>query len=398
MSPSKAFTPARINGLELRNRFIKTATYEGMSAGGRPTPALTAHHVELARGGVGMTTVAYCAVSPDGRTFDEQMVLSDATIAPLSMLTKAVHDAGAAVSAQLGHCGGFSKNTALRRSLRGGPLGPSAAMNPYGVTSGLFRTKAMTEEDIATTTADFAAAARRAKEAGFDAVELHLGHGWLSPAVNKRRDRHGGTLENRLRFPLAVVDAVRAAVGADFPILAKTNLRDGVPGGLEIDESIAIAQALESAGVDALVMSGGLVAKNAFYLLRGGRPLREMIAVDKSVTQKLALALLGPLLVRKVEFDEMFFLDDAIRVRAAVDIPLVLLGGIVSRENVERAMAAGFEFVAMGRALIADPHLVNELRAGTKERTRCDQCNKCMTEMDRAGVRCVLDDVVGAQL
>lgn len=394
---SKAYTPGLINKLKLRNRFIKTATYEGMTPGGVPSPALTAHHVELARGGVGMTTVAYCAVSPDGRTFGDQLVLSDEAMPHLRALTDQVREAGAAVSLQLGHCGGFSKNKGLER----GPLGPSRAWNPYGITSGLFRTVAMTEEDIAETTTDFANAALRAKTTGFDAIELHVGHGyllsqWLSPAVNKRTDRHGGSLENRLRFPLNVVKAVREAVGPNYPLLAKTNLRDGIPGGLGIEESAEIAVALAENGIDALVMSGGLVSRNAFFLLRGGRPLKEMIAVDKSMLQKVTLALAGPLLVRKVPFTEMFFLEDALRIRQAVTIPLVLLGGITSLANVETAMDRGFDFVAMGRALIADPNLVNEMKAGQKAQTRCVQCNKCITEMDRVGVRCVLDDVVPA--
>jgi 2,4-dienoyl-CoA reductase-like NADH-dependent reductase (Old Yellow Enzyme family) len=340
-----------------------------------------------------MTTVAYCAVAPDGRTFGEQMVLSDENVPRLRLLTDAVHAQGAAVSAQLGHCGGFTKNKALSRA----PVGPSLAFNEYGSLSGIPRVRAAKEEDIAELIAAFAGAARRAKEAGFDAVELHLGHGyllsqWLSPAKNRRRDEHGGSLENRLRFPLAVVAALRAELGPEFPILAKTNLRDGFRGGLELEESIEIAKALEAASVDAIVPSGGFVNKNAFYLVRGGRPLLKMIAVEKSWRQKAAMAIFGPFLVRPYAFEETFFFDDASKLLDAVNIPIVLLGGIASRDNVAKAMGAGFEFLALGRALIADPNLVTEMQAGTKERTRCDRCNVCMTEMDRVGVRCILDD------
>lgn len=390
---TKAFTPGRIGALELRNRFIKTATFEGMSPAGEPSPALTAHHVELARGGVGMTTVAYCAVSPDARTFGDQLVMSDENVPRLRALTDAVHIEGAAVSAQLGHCGGFTKNKSLTRA----PVGPSAAFNAYGSLSGIPRVRAADAGDIDEIVAAFASAARNALSAGFDAVELHLGHGyllsqWLSPAINKRRDEHGGSLENRLRLPLAVVRAVRDAVGPGFPVLAKTNLRDGFSGGLELGESIAIAVALAAAGVDAIVPSGGIVSRNAFYLLRGGRPLAGMISVEKSLAQKLAIATFGPLLVRPYPFEEAFFLEDARALVRALDIPVVLLGGITSRDNVARAMADGFEFLALGRALIADPHLVAEMRDGTKDRTRCDRCNQCMVEMDRGGVRCVLPE------
>ncbi len=388
----RVFTPFALRGLRLRNRVVKTATYEGMTPGGVPSEALLAHHRELARGGVGMTTVAYCAVSPDGRTFGEQLWLSEAARPPLRRLTDAVHAEGAAASLQLGHCGGFSKN----RAVSGGvPKGPSSALNEYGFTSGMLRVGAMSAQDAAGTTGDFARAASTARSLGFDAVELHLGHGYLlsqflSPMFNRRRDRYGGSLENRLRFPVEVVRAVREAVGADFPILAKVNLSDGVAGGLDLDESVEVARRLEAEGVDALVPSGGLVSKTPFYLLRGGRPLRAMIEVDDNPLQKVALALLGPLRVRAYPFEELFFLEQARRVRAAVRMPLVLLGGVTSAANLARAMREGFELVAMGRALIADPDLVNAIREGRETRTRCNHCNLCVAEMDRGGVRCVL--------
>ena len=235
---SKVFTPGRLGQIELRNRVIKAATYEGMCPGGVPSDALIRHHRDLAAGGVGMTTVAYCAVSSHGRTFEEQMVMREQIVPKLRTLTDAVHAAGAAVSLQLGHCGYFSKNKELpgRRS-----LGPSFRFNEYGVMAGVPFARAMNEDDIATVIEEFGAAAAGAVRAGFDAVELHLGHGYLlsqfiSPAINRRRDRWGGSLDNRMRLPLAVAERVRAVVGPGFPILAKTNLRDGFPGGLELPE------------------------------------------------------------------------------------------------------------------------------------------------------------------
>ena len=391
---SKAFTPGRLGALELRNRVIKAATYEGMCPGGIPSDALIRHHRDLAAGGVVMTTVAYCAVSPNGRTFEEQMVMRAEIIPRLHAVTDAVHAAGAAVSLQLGHCGYFSKNRELpgRRS-----LGPSRQFNEYGLMSGVPFAKAMTEDDIATVIEEFASAAAGAMRAGFDAVELHLGHGYLlsqflSPAINRRRDRWGGSLDNRMRLPLAVVQRVRSVVGPGFPILAKTNLRDGFTGGLELTESVGVAERLEAAGVDALVLSGGFTSKTPFYLFRGPRPLKEMIAVEKSWPQKLALRVFGSFIIKEYPFQEMFFLEDARRIRQAVRMPLVLIGGLLSLDNLERAMQAGFDFVALGRALIADPDLVNRMQRGEVTRSRCTSCNKCVAEMDRAGVRCVLDD------
>jgi 2,4-dienoyl-CoA reductase-like NADH-dependent reductase (Old Yellow Enzyme family) len=389
-----AFTSGRIGALRLRNRVIKTATYEGMSPGGIPSEALLNHHRELAAGGVGMTTVAYCSVSPNGRTFSEQMFMREEILPQLRRLTDAVHAEGAAASIQLGHCGTFSKNEQLTIPR---PLGPSFRINSYGIASGMFFAAAMTEADIAATVEEFGVAAALAVEAGFDAVEIHLGHGYLlsqflCPAVNRRRDQYGGSLENRLRLPVAVLQRVRAAVGAETAVLAKTNLRDGFNGGLELDDAVGVARRLEGEGVDAIVLSGGFTSRTPLYLLRGGRPLKEMIEVDPSRLQRLALRLFGPFLVRAYPFEEMFFLEQARKVREAVQLPLVLLGGIVSLDNIETAMEEGFEFVAMGRALIADPTLVRDMDQGGVRRTRCDACNKCIAEMDRDGVRCVLDD------
>lgn len=388
-----AYTPARINKLELKNRIIKTATYEGMVPGGLPSQALTDHHVELARGGVGMTTVAYCAVSPRGRTFEDQMAMSDALVPHLQKLTDAVHEAGAKVMIQLGHCGGFSKD----KSHDGPhPHGPSWGLNTYGIMGGLPFTHAMKEPQIEDVISDFASAAANAKRAGFDAVELHLGHGyllsqWLSPATNRRKDQWGGSLENRLRLPVAVVRAVRNAVGPDYPIVCKINLEDGFRGGATVDDAVVIAETLEREGVDALLMSAGFVSKTPLYLLRGGRPLRGMIEVEKNALQKWALRLAGPIVVRQVPYEELFLIKSARRVRAAVKMPLILLGGVDSRANLAQAMGEGFEFVAMGRALIANPDLISRYQAGTLEKSRCIRCNECMVEMDRGGVRCVLD-------
>src|SRR5579885_2778871 len=359
----KLFGPARLGGIELRNRIIKTATYEGMCPAGLPSDDLIRHHRDLAAGGVGMTTVAYCAVSPNGRTFEDQMYMRQEIVPKLRELVAEVHANGAAVSIQLGHCGYFSRNTMLpgRRS-----LGPSFMLNEYGLMAGIPFARAMTEADIARVIDEFGESAAMAQRAGFDAIELHLGHGYLlsqflSPAINRRRDAWGGNLDNRIRLPLAVVRRTRERVGPGFPILAKINLRDGFRGGLEIEESVEIARRLEAAGIDAIVMSGGFTSRSPFYLFRGGRPLKEMI-----------------------------FRDDARMVRRAVNTPLVLLGGLVSLDNLETAMREGFDFVAMGRALIADPDLVRRMQAGETARSRCISCNKCVAEMDRHGVRCVL--------
>lgn len=372
---------------------IKTATYEGMCPGGMPSDALVEHHRTLAAGGVGLTTVAYCAVSPDGRTFAEQMTMRRETVSPLLRVTDAVHREGGAASLQLGHCGWFTKNAELSTWL---PRGPSLVVNQYGISAGKPLGLAMNEREIAKTVLDFGRAAGLAREAGFDAVELHLGHGYLlsqflCPATNRRRDRFGGDLDGRARLSLDVLARVREAVGPGFPVLCKINLRDGFRGGLELPDAVALGRRLEAGGADALVMSGGFTSRTPFYLFRGRRPLAEMIDAEKSRLQKLALRFFGGRVIREYPFEEMFFLEQARELRRAVRMPLVLLGGIVSRANVERAMAEGFDFVAMGRALIADPDLVLRMRDDPSARSRCTHCNVCVAEMDLGGVRCVLD-------
>lgn len=396
--PLDAFAPARLADLRLRNRVIKTATYEGMCPEGMPSDALVEHHRELAAGGVGLTTVAYCAVSPDGRTFAEQMSMRPETVAPLRRVTDAVHREGGAASLQLGHCGWFTKNAELSTWL---PRGPSLSLNPYGIVAGRPLALAMNAREIGAVIGDFARASGLARDAGFDAVELHLGHGYLlsqflSPATNRRSDGFGGGIEARARLSLEVLRRVREVVGTGFPILCKMNLRDGFRGGLELPDAVALARLLETGGASALVLTGGFTSKSPFYLFRGRRPLEEMIAAEKSRLQKLVLRRFGARVIREYPFEEMFFLPQAREVRAAVRMPLVLLGGIVSRANVDAAMAEGFEFVAMGRALIADPDLVRRMAGDAGARSRCNQCNVCVAEMDIGGVRCVLDDGVSA--
>jgi 2,4-dienoyl-CoA reductase-like NADH-dependent reductase (Old Yellow Enzyme family) len=374
----KALTPGRIGSLTLRNRIVKTATYEGMSPGGRPSAELAAFHAGVARGGVGLSTVAYGAVEAAGRTFADQLLLDDGARDGLRRLTDAVHGAGGAASIQLAHCGGFTKC--------GSPRGPSWGLNRYGALLGRPLVRPLRPDDLARIEDAYAAATRLAFDCGFDAVEVHLGHGyllsqWLSPLFHPR------PLEERLIWPLRVLERVQ--VEARGPVLAKTNLEDGVPGGLGLEEALAIARAI-APRVDAIVPSAGLVMRNAMHLLRGSVPLADVIEVERHPLQKLALRLFGPFVLREQPFAPRFLQPGAEAVRGAVDVPVVLLGGIESRAAIEAATDAGFEFVALGRALLSDPDFVARLAAGEEVVARCDRCNRCMAEMDRDGVRCVL--------
>jgi 2,4-dienoyl-CoA reductase-like NADH-dependent reductase (Old Yellow Enzyme family) len=381
---TRAFTPFTLGALRLRNRILKPATFEGMCRDGAPSEALVEHHRRVASGGAAMTTVAYASISPDGRSYATQLLLTPEVVPGLRALTDAVHREGAAASLQIGHCGYFAD----RRLVGGRPLGASRRFNTYGLSFA----RPMTEGDLARVIRDFAEGARIAEAAGFDAVELHFGHGYLvsqflSPFTNRRRDRWGGSLENRSRLAVEVLRAVRVAAPR-LVVLAKVNLRDGFPGGLEIEESMAVARRLETEGVTGLVLSGGFVSRTPLYMLRGDVPLAPMIAAQDRWWAKAGLFLFGKLLVQAYPFEEGFLLPEARRMRSAVTVPLVLLGGVKSLKTIDRALDEGFELVGMGRALVHDPDLPGKMQRGEATVSGCVPCNECIAEMDRGGVRC----------
>lgn len=386
------FSPGRLGELELRNRVIKTATFEGMCPDGEVSERLIEHHRSMAAGGVAMTTVAYCSVSPEGRTYGHQMYMRPEILPGLRRLTDAVHAEGAAAALQLGHCGNFASKKVIGQR----PLAPSKVFNLYGLAFG----RPMTLDDMAKVADDFARATSLARDAGFDAVELHYGHGYLlsqflSPFTNRRSDEYGGSLENRLRFPLQVLRRVREVVGASYPVVVKMNLQDGFRRGLQPDEAVVVAQRLEADGASALVLSGGFVSKTPLYMMRGNVPTREMVRVQDSWFRKVGLTLFGRIFVQRYPFEELFFLKESQQVRQAVGLPLALIGGILSRTGLQRAMDEGFDFVALGRALIHDADFLHKLQRGEIERSGCDQCNRCIAEMDAGGVRCpCAEDVV----
>ena len=302
----------------------------------------------------------------------------------LARLAEAVHAEGAAVSAQIGHAGAVAAATG-RKGISPSPIFSRMAMR---------RTREIREPEIERVIEDFGAAACRVSEAGFDAVEVHLGHGYLpseflSPRLNRRRDRWGGSLENRARFPRAVVRSVREAVGERVAVLAKLNMTDGVPGGLWVDESVEVARMLEADGtLDAIELTGGSSLENPMYLFRGEAPIHEMAATMPGALG-LAFRLFGRRFLPSYPFEEAFFLPYARQFRAALQMPLVLLGGINRLETIQNALAEGFEFVAMGRALLREPDLVRKLESGASRDSLCVHCNKCMATIYR-GTHCVL--------
>src|SRR3954470_21933756 len=382
------FAPARLGPLTLRNRIVKAATFEGSTPHGEVTDRLVGFHAAVARGGAGMTTVAYCAVSPDGRVHRHCMVLDDRTASDLRRVTDAAHAEGAAASAQLGHAGlvADARSNGMRS------LAPSRRFSPpaKGVVP------AASAGDLERVRGDFARAARCAVEAGFDAVEVHLGHGYLlssflSPKLNKRHDTYGGDLGARARFPREVLRDVRAAVGPDRAVTVKLNMTDGVPGGFWVEESVQVAWMLQDDGdVDAIELTGGSSLENAMYFFRGEVPLAEMLQTQPAYVRPM-MRLLAPRLFPRYPFEEAFFLPYARQFRAALDLPLILLGGINRLDTIERAVSEGFDFVPMARALLREPDLPLRLQKEGAGESLCIHCNKCApTIYSRGGTHCVL--------
>lgn len=382
---SLLFTPVTLGPLTLRNRSIRSAAFESMCPGNVPSPQLLDYHRSVAAGGVGMTTVAYAAVTRSGLSFDRQLWMRPEIVPGLSELTDAVHAEGAAASIQLGHCGNMS-----HKSICGClPVGASSGFNLYSPTF----VRGLRADELPEMAKAYGRSVCLAREAGFDAVEIHAGHGYLisqflSPSTNHRKDEFGRTLANRMRFMEMVMEEVMKAAGNDMAVLVKMNMRDGFRGGMELDESLQVARKLQELGAHALVLSGGFVSKAPMYVMRGEMPIRTMTHYMTCWWLKYGVRLVGKYMIPSVPFREAYFLEDALKFREALDIPLVYVGGLVSRQKIEEVLNHGFEAVQMGRALLNEPDFVNRMRREENARCNCRHSNYCIARMYTLDMAC----------
>lgn len=382
---SLLFTPVTLGPLTLRNRSIRSAAFESMCPGNVPSPQLLDYHRSVAAGGVGMTTVAYAAVTRSGLSFDRQLWMRPEIVPGLRELTDAVHAEGAAASIQLGHCGNMS-----HKSICGClPVGASSGFNLYSPTF----VRGLRADELPEMAKAYGRSVCLAREAGFDAVEIHAGHGYLisqflSPSTNHRKDEFGGTLANRMRFMEMVMEEVMKAAGNDMAVLVKMNMRDGFRGGMELDESLQIARKLQELGAHTLVLSGGFVSKAPMYVMRGEMPIRTMTYYMTCWWLKYGVRLVGKYMIPSVPFREAYFLEDALKFREALDIPLVYVGGLVSRQKIEEVLNHGFEAVQMGRALLNEPDFVNRMRREENARCNCRHSNYCIARMYTLDMAC----------
>ncbi len=383
---SKLFTPYRLGPVTLRNRVIRSAAFESMGENYGPSQQLKDYHVSVARGGVGMTTVAYAAVCRSGLSFRKQLWLRPEIVPGLRDLTDAVHKEGAAVGIQIGHCGNMTHFTTAGQI----PIGASTGFNLYAYTP----VRRMRKSEIVQVAKDFGRAVHTASEAGFDSVEMHAGHGYLisqflSPYTNHRRDEYGGSLDNRMRFMrMCLEEVMEAAAQRRMAVLVKHNMYDGFSSGIQIPESIEIARTIESYKVDGIVLSAGFVSKAPMAVMRGLIPLYTM-SYYSPWWLRYFIRLCGPYMIKQFPFEECYFLEDAKKFRAALKGPLVYVGGLVSRQGIDRALDAGFDLVQMARALVNDPAFVNKLREGdASTRSECDHRNYCIARMYSVDMKC----------
>lgn len=383
---SKLFTPATIGPLTLRNRTIRAAAFESMCPGNAPSEMLYNYHKSVAAGGIGMTTLAYAAVTRSGLSFDRQLWMREEIIPGLRAITDAIHKEGAAASVQLGHCGNMSHKSICGCT----PISASSGFNIYSPTL----VRGMKQSEIMAMPKAFGNAVRLAREAGMDAVEIHAGHGYLisqflSPYTNHRKDEYGGSLQNRMRFMKMCMDEVMKAAGSDMAVLVKMNMRDGFKGGMELDETLEVARTLQDeCGAHALILSGGFVSKAPMYVMRGAMPIRTMTHYMPAGWLPVGVRMAGRFMIPTEPFKEAYFLEDALKFRAALKMPLVYVGGLVSREKIDEVLNDGFEFVSMARALLNDPAFVNHMKEDGQARCDCGHSNYCIARMYSLEMAC----------
>jgi len=358
------FSENILNTMVLKNRLVRSATWEGMcDPDGRPTERLRDCYTDLARGGVGLIITGFAFIRPDGRQLPGKMgIHTDEFAAEMQELTAAVHQAGGKICLQLVHAGGQtdSSNAGCQ------PMAPSAVK----VEQFPELPRAMTFADIQGVVKAFRSAAGRAKAFGFDAVQLHAAHGYLinqflSPLTNHRTDEYGGNRENRSRFLMEVYWAVREVVGKDYPILAKLNGSDNLAGGLDLDDARYAARRLSTAGIDAIEVSGGTPASGSVGPIRRGIDQLE---------------------------DEAYNLPLASAIKAAVACPVMVVGGFRTSEVCEKALVLQADYISMARPFIREPALAKRWQLGDRGRATCISCNGCFVPaFKEGGIYCVVE-------
>ncbi|MBI9064506.1 MAG: NADH:flavin oxidoreductase [Marinilabiliaceae bacterium] len=359
------FDSTNINGMTLQNRFVRSATWEGMcDEKGCPTQKLKTFYQDLAKGQIGLIITGYTYIRPDGKQLTGKMGLySDDYEQTFKELTQAVHQENGKIAIQLVHAGGQTTSQIAGRK----PVAPSAVK----VDQFPEHTEELSKDEINELVHAFGMAARRAKSYGFDAVQIHGAHGYLvnqflSPHTNQRRDEYGGSLKNRSRFLMEVYRQIRKEVGDDYPVLIKLNGSDNLPGGLSFDDAVLVAQQLDMAGIDVIEVSSGTSASAAY------KPARVKIGIPEG---------------------EAYNLDLSIGIKNRVSCPVMVVGGFRSLPVVQKAIQDyQMDYIAMARPLIREPNLIYRWTYTDQTPAKCTSCNKCfLPGLKEGGIYCVLD-------
>ena len=391
MANSKLFTPYQLGPITLRNRIVRSAAFENMCRGNRPTQQLQDYHVSVARGGVGMTTVAYCAVDLSGVSFDGQLYVHDEIIPDLKKLTDAIHAQGAKASIQMGHCGNMTHFYTCHCM----PVSASNGFNLYSPT--IHRRLKVSE--IKALVKKFGESVDFARKAGFDCVEIHAGHAYLisqfiSPRTNHRRDEYGGSFENRVRFMNEVLEEVMKHAGDDMAIVVKTNMWDDCWRGSDIEEGIKIAKEIAKHKVHGIVLSGGTVSRSPMTILGGAMPnktLAHYMDMKSFWWLKAALNIPGvaPIMMPTSPFKELYFMEKAKRFQQEItDVPLIYVGGVQSGDNCQQIMDEGFELFQIAHVLIKDHDFVKHVQENPHYHAGCGRSNYCVGRMYTIDMKC----------
>ncbi len=386
---SLLFTPFQLGPVTLRNRTIRSAAFENMCPGNLPSKELLDYHRSVAKGGIGMTTVAYCSVSRSGVSFDGQLYIHNQARQGLKALTDAVHAEGAKASIQLGHCGNMTHYYTCGGKT---PVGASTGFNLYSPTF----VRGLRKGEIKEIVRDFGRAVDFCRDCGFDCVEIHAGHGYLisqflSPYTNHRKDEYGGDSDSRMTFLREVLEEVMKHAGSDMAVTVKTNMYDGFKKGLQVEDCLRVAREIESFGVHGLVLSAGFVSKAPMVILGGAMPLKALAYYMnpwKFWWLKAGIAVAGRTMIPTVPYHNLYFLDTAREFRKELNLPLIYVGGVQSRADCEKVLSEGFELIQMAHVLIREPDFVNRMKADAKYYSPCRRSNYCVGRMYTLDMKC----------
>jgi 2,4-dienoyl-CoA reductase-like NADH-dependent reductase (Old Yellow Enzyme family) len=389
---NKVFEPLELAGITFSNRIIRSATFEGVSdENGKPNEQLLKKYEALAKGGVGGIITGFIGVEQQGKASDNMAMINKAeNIEPFKKLTQRMHEMGTPIIAQLNHCGGQSKEESSHMPV----VAPSKISD--------YKAKEMTKTEILEVIEAFVQGIKNAKEAGFDGVQIHLAHGYLlsefvSPRMNIRKDEWGGSTENRFRIIKMIFEEARKEVGS-FPMIVKINGYETLKNSMTIEESVKIAKLLDQVGCDGIEVSNGTL-KAGMATIRGQVPWKMIVAQNEKLNKmpefaKNFIGIVAKKTVPQPQPKSLYNFEAAMSIKKAVNIPVILVGGITKLEEIEDLINNDkFDAISMSRPFIIEADLVNKFKTGKQTQSKCIQCNFCIIGCEKGPLKCYYGNV-----